>query len=222
MKTKLICALFILFGSYVHLLAKPSTNSFMLNPFSVDNLYLKDKFDFSKKGNIYEKTFIMPLDLWRAWGGYLYVDIFVSFDYEDDLNAVRIEELRTLPIQNAKDFVNRIEIIRSPYTDKIHYMPNYWIPERKEQIMRILEAYQPNQHFKFKITFFPYRNPKAKQEKIIEFPLYFIGSKQKYATYMRAKVKTWRRYYVKIEVLEDANLSKELVPIVIIESTSFK
>ncbi|BAM32675.1 MULTISPECIES: GNAT family protein [Helicobacter] len=215
MKTKLVYVLFMLFSSYAQLWA----NSLVLNPLSVDYLHLRDEFDFTQKGNVYEKKFRMPLDLWRD---NLYVDIFISFGYADNLNYVKSNDLETLPIQNAKDFFNRLEIIKSPYNNKLNLSPNFWIPERKEKIMQLLKAYHPNQYFKFKITFIPLANPKAKQEQIIEFPLYFIGSKQKYITNMRVNVKTWKKYYVKLEVLEDTTLPNDIKPLVIIKSSSDK
>ena len=227
MKKRLICALFIFLASCLQL----SANSLILNPWSTEFFNLKDEFDFSKKGNIYEKTFIMPLDLWR----YPNITISVFFETRDDLAHIervkKDEDFTTLAIQNAKDFLDRLIYIWLPY-DSVHVCGFRCTlkPEQKKNIIKLLEAYHPNQHFKFKLSFIPLGNPKAKQEKIIEFPLYFVSNKHNLPTatssrlnLMYAKeVKTWRKYYVKIEVLEDANLSKEFVPIVFIRSSSAK
>ena len=217
MKIKSMSVLFMFFNFYTQLLA----GSLVLNPLKVDYLLIREEFDFTKKGNVYEKTFRMPLDLWRSWDyRYFYVDVFVSFGFADGLKYAAYKDAETLPIQSVRDFAYRIEIIRSPYTNKYSGTPSFWIPERKQKIMQFLQDYHP--YFKFKITFIPLGNPKEKQEEIIEFPLYFIGSKQQYKTRMRVNVKTWRKYYVKLEVLEDTTLPKDIIPLVVIESTSSK
>ncbi|WP_233712903.1 MULTISPECIES: hypothetical protein [unclassified Helicobacter] len=160
MQIKLMGVLFMLFNFYTQSLVA-STNSWFLNPLKTDFLSIKEEFDFTKKGNVYEKTFRMPLDLLRAWGGN-YVDIFVSFDYADGLKSVKSDYWETMPIQNARDFSYRVEEIRYPYIDKVRGEPAYWIPERKERVKQLLEAYHPNQDIKLKITFMPLGNPKKK------------------------------------------------------------
>ncbi len=39
---------------------------------------------------------------------------------------------------------------------------------------------------------------------------------------MRVNVKTWKKYYVKLEVLEDTTLPNDIKPLVIIKSSSDK
>lgn len=218
---KLILSL-MLCGQFMQVGADDS--SWFLDPMSVDFLYISDKADLTRKGNIYEKTFRMPLDLWRVWFEN-YIDICISvFKNDEILDGCRAayDELETLPIKNIRDFLDRLYIIQSEYSTEFSGSPSQWMPERKEAIMRFLEAYHPNQYFRFKIVVIPSGKPKDKQEKILEFPLYFVGSRQKYQTCLRIKAKTWRRNFVMVEALENTTLPKGIVPYVTIISGSYK
>lgn len=218
--------LFMFFSFYTQLLA----GSLVLNPLTADFLLTREEFNLTKKDNVYEKTFRMPYDFWN---NNPYVIISFSFDFADDLANIRNvkdDDLTTLPIQNAKDFRYRLQYVWLPY-DSVQQCGTrcHLTLEQKNKIIRLLESYHPNQYFKLKLIFIPLANPEEKQEEIIEFPLYSVLDKQDYPNgnqfnigLMRANVKTWRKYYVKIEVLEDTILPKDIIPIVIISSSTRK
>lgn len=219
MKIKIIGVLIVFLGFYTQLLAA----SWVLNPLKADFFLIGEEFDFTQKGNVYEKTFRIPYDFWRNNPT---ISISLHFGLSDELvNVKHIEDddFTTLPIQNTKDFYYRLEyaMLHPNSGHKCGIRCNL-TQEQKDRVIKLLEFYHPNQYFKFKITFMPFNKPKEKTEKIIEFPLYYNAEKQSFVFGISEMVKTWRKYYVKIEVLEDTILPKDTIPTVIISSSSHK
>lgn len=99
-------------------------SSSTLNPLKAEYFYIKEPFDFTKQGNVYEKQFTMPFDFWRH-KSYIAIQIFFkpntywrdSYCLNDDKNLddydLRVA-FENLPIKNGVDFIKRLDYIWRP------------------------------------------------------------------------------------------------------------
>ena len=201
------------------------SDSLILNPIKVDFFAKSEECDITKKGNICEITFRMPLDLWRAWvKNNQHIDIELLFYteppyywYYSSYNDKKLG-FTTLPIQNASDFVRRLDEVWKPQRGYYN-----WTPEHLKAIAHLLESYHPNQFFKLKVTFAPFSNPKEQREVTDIFSLYKTESSRRLPHLMRVEsVKTWRKYKVRLEVLEDATLPQGVKTELLVVGSTFK
>ena len=206
-----------------------------LNPLKAEYFYIKESFDFTKQGNVYEKHFTMPLDLWRH-NPHIAIQIFFKPDTywrdsypTDDDNDIRVA-FENHPIQNGADFIKRLDYIWRPASEnKFAYGCRpicHWDDLQKQKVLKILQGYHPNQYFKFKLIFTPLGNPKLRQEQILTLPLYFTTAKgtlrgdlwsdEGIITLALFDTKVWSKYSIRLEVLENAPLPSGITPHIII------
>ena len=202
------------------------SNSFILNPMKAESFAKGQECDITKKGNICEITFRMPLDLWRVWvKNNQHIDIVLSLyaetrDYRDNFSLAADKKLRftTLPIQSASDFISRLYEVWDPH--EVYY---HWTPEHLKAITHLLESYHSNQFFKLKVTFAPLSNLKEQQEVTDIFSLYKTESSRILWGLMQIKsVKTWKKYKIRLEVLEDATLPQGVKSRLVVLGSSIK
>ena len=213
-------------------------SSSTLNPLKAEYFYIKEPFDFTKQGNVYEKQFTMPFDFWRH-KPYIAIQIFFkpntywrdSYCLNDDKNLddydLRVA-FENLPIKNGADFIKRLDYIWRPVSaNKFSYgcrLICYWDDLQKQKVLKILQEYHPNQHFKFKLIFTPLGNTKLSQEQIITLPLYFTTIKGVFPMWSDDEIitlglfdtKVWHKYNIRLEVLENAPLPSGITPHIII------
>ncbi len=201
------------------------SNSLILNPMKAESFAKGQECDITKKGNICEITFRMPLDLWRVWvKNNQHIDIVLSLyaetrDYRDNF-SFDDKKLRftTLPIQSASDFISRLYEVWDPH--EVYY---HWTPEHLKAITHLLESYHSNQFFKLKVTFAPLSHLKEQQEVTDIFSLYKTESSRILWGLMRIKsVKTWKKYKIRLEVLEDATLPQGVKSRLVVLGSSIK
>ena len=204
-----------------------------LNPLKAEFFYMQEPFDFTKQGNVYEKHFTMPLDLWRH-NPHIAIQIFFKPDTywrdnypTDDDSDIRVA-FENLPIKNGADFIKRLDYIWRPANaNKFAYGCRpicHWDDLQKQKVLKILQSHHPNQYFKFKLIFTPLSNPKFKQEQIIEFPLYFTFTKGVFPAWSDEGIitlalfdtKVWGKYSIRLEALENAPLPSCITPHIII------
>ena len=201
------------------------SNSFILNPLKASSFKKSKECDITKKGNICEITFRIPLDLWRVWdknnqhidiGLYFYTetpDYWHNFSFDDKKLG-----FTTLPIQNASDFISRLYEVRNPNENYYH-----WTPEHLKAITHLLESYHSNQFFKLKVTFVPLSHLKEQQEVTDIFSLYKTESSRILRSLMQIKsIKTWKKYKIRLEVLEHATLPQGVKTELFVSGSSFK
>ena len=202
------------------------SDSLILNPMKAESFAKGQECDITKKGNICEITFRMPLDLWRVWvKNNQHIDIVLSLyaetrDYRDNFSLAADKKLRftTLPIQSASDFISRLYEVWDPH--EVYY---HWTPEHLKAITHLLESYHSNQFFKLKVTFAPLSNLKEQQEVTDIFSLYKTESSRILRGLMRIKsVKTWKKYKIRLEVLEDATLPQGVKTRLVVLGSSIK
>ena len=201
------------------------SDSLILNPMKAEYFAKGQECDITKKGNICEITFRMPLDLWRVWvKNNQHIDIVLYFYTEtpDYWHNFSFDDKKlgftTLPIQNASDFISRLYEVWNP--NKVYY---HWTPEHLKAITHLLESYHPNQFFKLKVTFTPLSHLKEQQEVTDIFSLYKTESSRILRGLMQIKsVKTWKKYKIRLEVLEDATLPQGVKTELFVSGSSIK
>lgn len=168
------------------------------------------KFDWTKKGNVYENTFLVPYDIYMTG-----LERAVTFG---------------ICFRTSQTMISRIYGSTRHTTPWLEDLYSMWFPclceekyndecyakckkARADTYLKKLESHHPNQHFRFKLTFTPLSNPQEKKEEIIEFPLYYtaktsmdILSYNRCIRLFAADTKFWRKYHIRFEVLEDTSL----------------
>lgn len=185
-------------------------------------LLIVEDFDFRKKGNVYEKTFRMPYNFWGS-------GVKVGFCFHDSQNQIVTYNGMTFTKPIRTEWMDKLYVLwRTPSLEDI--MDNckmrlnseecYKKTEKwMEKQIKDLEFYHPNQFFKFKFTFVSFNKPEEKWEKIIEFPLYdkpktysesFRYSRNCLNLFSSFDTQPWRKYSIRIEVLEDTTFPNEI------------
>ena len=174
-------------------------NEWLGNPLRCDCLKIVDSFDFTKKGNVYEKTFRVPYQLLGQ--SPLKFSVCFSDKIIDPSQALSLDEMAdpNIPIQNEHDFITRFYNLwhfrhetsicsnQCPDIDD-HKCFRQCLDTKIRNIYKHLQNHHPNQHFKFKLTFHPMKQSKEKimlsypmrqdiekLEGIVQFPLYYIS-----------------------------------------------
>lgn len=195
-------------------------------------------FDFTKKGNVFEKTFRMPFNIWGSA-----IQLGICFDTEFYIET-NIEGSKEYVKQKQTQWRNNLfELWEVSY----HYrckdektqekQDTCYHKERQkaDDYIRLLESYHPNQFFKFKLTFMPISNPQEKIEKIIELPLYHKPKNYFGIPYFGRNGRNYhciillnqytsflRKYYIRLEVLNSTILPDEITPRISLYNPSTK